>query len=104
MNEIYQVDLELLMKDSFFVQILFMNKFLLTSHFCPHFSHYAQPKDTPLRLLVFIQIPTLLHELKKDSTKVPIKNAYLSLYMTLSLQLGLPSFSHQSSTSTPYRT
>ncbi len=43
------------------------------SHFYLNFSYYAQPKDTPLRLLVFIQIFALLHGLKKDSTKVPIQ-------------------------------
>jgi hypothetical protein len=85
------------------VQVWAANISLLTSHFCPDFSHFAQPKDTPFRLLGFTQIPTLQHELKINSTRVPIQNPYLSFYMPLSLLFGLPFFCHQSSTSTPYK-
>jgi len=83
--------------------MLAMDKSLFTSHLCFHFSHSAQLEDTPLGLLAFTKIPALLYGLKRSSTKVPIQNAYLSVYMPLSLQLILPSFHHQSSTSTPYR-
>jgi hypothetical protein len=58
---------------------------LRASHSCPHSSHFAQPKDTPLRLLIFTQTPILQHGFKGNATKVPIPNAYLSLYMPLFL-------------------
>ncbi len=99
MSDIYQVNLEPLWKFRYFcVDINYGQIFINFPPMCLHFSHSVQPKDTPLKLLVFTQIPTLLHGLKRHSTKVPIQNAYLSLYMPLSLQLRLFSFHHQSST------
>jgi hypothetical protein len=104
MNDVHQVDLKPLKKYRFFFwQVWATNKCLLTSHFYPHFFHSTLPKDTPMGLLVFTLILALQHELKRDVTNVPIQNAYLSLYMPLSLQLGLLSFCHQPSTSTLYR-
>jgi hypothetical protein len=48
-SNIYQVDLELLRKNKKkLVQIWTTYMFLLTSHFYFHFSHSAQPKDTPI--------------------------------------------------------
>jgi hypothetical protein len=66
--------------------------------------HFAQPKDTPLRLLALIQVPTLLYGLKRGSNKIPLQHAYLSLDMPLYLQPDLLSIHHQPSTSTPYKT
>ncbi len=92
MSDVYQVDLEPLGKDNFFLQVWVVNISLLTSHFCFHFFHSAQPKDTPQRVRVFTQIPTLRHGLKRDSTKVPIQNAYLSFYMPLLYCSNFPIF------------
>jgi hypothetical protein len=80
-----------------------MDGFLLISHFVLFYFRFAQPKDTPLKLLALIQVPTLLYGLKKGSNKVPVQHAYLSFYMPLFLELGLPSICHQPSKSTPYR-
>ncbi len=77
----------------------------LPSHFCFHFSHFAQPKDTHLRLLIFTQILDLQHGLKRNSANICCTQfkCILILYMPFSLQLELPPFCHQSSTSTPCR-
>jgi hypothetical protein len=61
------------------------NTSLRASHSYFHSSHSTQPKDTPLKLLVFTQTHVLQHGFKGNATKVPIPNAYLSLYMPLFL-------------------
>jgi hypothetical protein len=55
MSNVYQVDLQPLKKDRIMCKKGSMDKFLLILPFLLFFySRFAQPKDTPLRLLVLI--------------------------------------------------
>ncbi len=74
-----------------FVQILVMVRFLLISHFCRLFSHSAQPKDTPLRLMAFTQIPTLL----RSPFKVHIYPSTCSYFHSLDFILFVINPYHQ---------
>jgi hypothetical protein len=80
-------------KEQILVQEWATNTSLKAPHSCPHSSRSAQPKDTPLKLLIFTQTTILQHGFKGATTKVPIPNAHLSFYMPLFLQLGLLLFS-----------
>jgi hypothetical protein len=79
--------------------------FLLTSHFYSHYSHSAQPKDTPTEAFSVPSNTWPMTWIKKNSTNIYSTQfkCILILYMPLSLQVKLPPFCHQSLTSTPYR-
>jgi hypothetical protein len=76
-------------EDYILVQKWAIDTSLRVSHSCAHSFHSTQPKDTPLKLLVFIQTTIPQHGFKSVATKVSIPNTYLSFYMPLFLQLGL---------------
>ncbi len=58
---------------------------LRASHSYLHSFRFSRPKDTPLKFLVFTQTFVLQHGFKSDARKLPIPNAYSSLYMPLFL-------------------
>jgi len=90
-------------KRQIFVKKLAMDGFLLISHFCSFLFSFCPTQGHPIEAFGTHSSTYLLYGLKKGSNKVPVQHAYLSFYMPLFLELGLPFVCHQPSTSTSYR-
>ncbi len=101
MNDIYQTHLKTLKKIDSFARMGYKLHLYEFAHSCPHSSHFAQPKDTPLRLLVFT-LTTIYNMDLRCCNKTSLSQMHIVfIYALISISLDFFRL-HHSLTSTPY--